>query len=256
MQANQLTTACSCLLLGLISLPASGDTQLHAFGGGEMGLGTFSFEYKLDQQIVFPVANLTGGLAYGRFNLAANVSGSMQDADISEEDYTGDASRQDLDITLGYQLNRTFSLFVGYKSGETELHKKSRLDGVGSSNESYKQEGLFAGFGMGVAFENAGKLDFSVAYADLDASNRFTADGDGADPGEDKEFDDIEGRTSGDSNGFSVNLGWSIPLRGNLLFRTKVKYNRYQQDIRFEGQQFNNITEDSTMLLVGVVGVF
>ena len=96
----------------------------------------------------------------------------------------------------------------------------------------------------------------SVVFAVTDARNKFIADGDGADDGEEKEFDDISGKSSGDSQGYSYNLSWTMPMRGNLLFRTRLRVNRYKQDIHFQGQTFSDIIESSSMLLVGVTRVF
>ena len=230
--------------------------EIHTFGGLEMGYGTFSFEQKLDQPVVFPVANLTAGAAYRRFNAALNLSGSVQGAEVSEEDFTGTAERRDYDLTFGYQANDYLSAFVGYKSGKTNLDRLSRDEIPLASSEYYKQAGPFAGVNIGRSFESAGKLDFSIAYALLDGDNLFARDGDGVEAGEVREFDDIDGNSSGRSSGYSINLGWTIPISGNLLFRSKLRRNSYQQDIRFDGQDFNGVREKSNMLLVGVIGVF
>ncbi|MFT5483971.1 MAG: hypothetical protein ACI9GW_002630 [Halieaceae bacterium] len=244
------------VILPAVSM-ADSDAEIRKFGGLELGWGTFSFEQKIDKKVVFPVANLTAGIAYERFSLALNVSGSMSDADVSEEDFTGTASRRDYDLTAGYQVNSNISIFGGYKDGKTDLDVIGRDEDepyVGS--EFYKQSGPFIGANFGWNFTDAGKLDVSLAYASLDAKNQFFADGDGADEGEEPEFDDITGRNSGDSSGYSFNVSWTMPIGGNLLFRTKFKLNSYDQDINVQGAKFNGIEEESAMLLVGVIGVF
>ncbi len=250
------------LLVASASLPTAGwadnHTEIRSFAGLEVGYGTFSFEQKIDKEVVFPVANLTAGMAYERFNLALNVSGSMSDADVSEEDFTGDASRRDYDLTVGYQLNENISVFLGYKSGKTDLDVLGRdEDEPYSDSEYYEQSGPFVGINFGWRPTENGKLDVSLAYADLDAENRFFADNDGQDEDEEApEFDDISGRNSGSSDGYSLSISWTMPLTGNLLFRTKFRHNSYEQDIRVDGQTFNGITEESSMLLVGILGVF
>jgi hypothetical protein len=246
-----------CLTFTVIGAHAQNRAEIHPFVGLELGYGTYSFEEKLDQTVVFPVANLTGGLAYQRFNLALNISGSLQAADVSEADFVGEADRQDFDLTAGYQINSILSVFVGYKSGETNLDLVSRNPTAPTTgNEYYRQNGPFVGVSIGKSFANAGKLDFSIAYADLDADNKFFSDNDGVEPGETLEFDDINGTTQGSSTGYSINLGWTMPIQGNLLFRSKLKYNSYEQDITSQGVTFNDIQEKSTMLLVGVISVF
>ncbi|MAV24864.1 MAG: hypothetical protein CMQ05_01935 [Gammaproteobacteria bacterium] len=52
-----------------------GAPYLNTYIGLEGGLSIFSFEEKIDQQLVFPMANLTGGIAWERFTLAGTLSG-------------------------------------------------------------------------------------------------------------------------------------------------------------------------------------
>ena len=229
---------------------------LHKFVGIEMGYDTYSFDNKIDDDVVFPVANLTAGLAYQRYSAVLNVSGSIADASVSEEDVYGDASRQDIDLTFGYQIHTNVSVFIGYKDGQTDFSTVNRDPAIASGNEYYRQNGPYAGVNLNWSIADAGKIALSVAYADLDAENKFIADGDGADDGEEKEFDDISGKSSGSSQGYSYNLSWTMPMRGNLLFRTRLRVNRYEQDIRYQGQTFSGINESSSMLLVGVTRVF
>ena len=243
-------------------LPAS----LHAaspsrvFGGLEFGLSTYEFDQKLDQKVVFTTANLTGGMSYGRYNFIASYAFSIDDADVSEEDFIGDAERTDLDLIVSRQMTDEFSLFVGYKIGETELRSLSREneeDGGPKQDESFEQEGLFVGASYTWSFENAGRLSASIAYADLDADNEFVSDEEVDDEDDEPlEFDDISGKSSGSSEGFSYNLAWTMPLKANLLFRSKLRINRYEQDVKFQGQKFDNIDENSTALLLGLVYVF
>ena len=47
-----------------------------------------------------------------------------------------------------------------------------------------------------------------------------------------------------------------MPLSGNLLFQARFKMNDYQQDITFEGNEYNDIDETYTSLLVGLAYVF
>lgn len=231
--------------------------DLRTFAGIETGLGTFSFEEKLDNEVVYPVVNLTAGVAYGRFSTAVNISGSIADADVSEEDYTGDASRTDFDLIAGYQVLNNLNVFVGYKSGETELDLVGRdeEDPI-RGTESYQQSGPFVGVSASWRPTETGKLDVSIAYAALDADNKFISDGGELEPGEEIEFDDIQGSTSGDSSGYSLSVSWTMPITGNLLFRTRYRYNSYEQDIEFEGAKFNDIREESSSLTVGVLAAF
>jgi len=125
-----------------------------------------------------------------------------------------------------------------------------------SGNEKYKQSGPYLGVNMNWAIPDAGKIAFSVAYAVLNADNVYVDDGDGVGVGETREFDDISGKNNGDTTGYSFSLGWTMPIKGSLLFRSRLKVNQYKQDIRYDGVNYNNISESSTMLLVGVTNIF
>jgi len=252
---------------------AAGKPTLHKFAGYEMGYGTYAFGEKLDHKIVFPVASLTAGLAYQRFSYVLNLSGSLSDADISEEEQVGRGARRDIDLTVGYQLSKKISLFIGYKDGVSKIDFNARDPAAiyGTGNERYEQQGLFAGVNVNWAYKNAGKLSLSVAYARFDASNHFLQDElyDPAPPlpaiADEFEFDDVGGDSQGATTGFSYTFSYTLPIKGSLLFRTRLRVNAYQQDI--SGTQavvgndnypyaFTNISESSTMLLVGVTSVF
>lgn len=254
----------------LFSQASTAAPTLHKFMAYEMGYGTYRFEEKLDHKIVFPVANIAAGLAYQRFSYVLNLSGSLSDADISEEEQIGNGARRDIDLTIGYQLNKKISAFVGYKDGVSKIDLMNRLSpvGPGNGNERYQQKGLYAGINYNWAYKNAGKLAVSVAYARFDAQNTFLADEIYNSFTDDEfEFDDVTGSNEGTTTGFSYTLNWSMPIKGNLLFRTRLKINRYEQDISGlyyddnDGSsdnyfKFSNIVESSTMLLVGITSIF
>jgi len=237
-------------------------STLHKFAGYEMGYGTFKFAEKLDHKIVFPVANLTAGLAYQRYSIVINLSGSLSDAAVSEEEMSGTGRRQDNDLTIAYQLNKVASIFLGYKQGETNLLLINRDPAVvGGGQEAYKQNGAFIGANLNWSIEGAGKLGVTAAYAALQSDNLFIADGDGVAAGETLEIDDIGGEISGNSSGYSVALSWSMPMKGHFIFRTRLRVNQYQQDIDYlhsdnQTYHFNGVAESSTMLLVGVTSIF
>lgn len=125
-----------------------------------------------------------------------------------------------------------------------------------SHSEKYSQKGPYVGGSFTYRFERAGSLNFSVAYASLDATNKFRANTDDDDEEEDPEFDDLTGKVDGKTKGFSYALSWTMPLSGQLLFQTKFKINDYKQDIKFLGQRFDNIDETYTSLHVGLAYVF
>ncbi|MDH5359911.1 MAG: hypothetical protein OEX03_05060 [Gammaproteobacteria bacterium] len=233
------------------------DSTLHTYAGFESGYGTYRFEEKLDHTVVYPVGNLMLGATYQRFNYSLNLSGSLAVGGVSEESYTGSASRQDIDLTIAYQISKGFSAFAGYKFGRSDVHIFNYIPPTPLDNhEFYLQQGPFLGINYNLNLEAAGKLSFSLAYAALAARNKFIADGDGVAPGELPEFDDYTGYTSGYSSGYSYSIGWSKSLQGQFIFRTRLRVNHYDQDIRHSGLVFNNISEGSTMLMVGITYIF
>ncbi len=231
--------------------------------GLSMGYGTFSFPEKLDHDITFPNANLTVAMISGQWQASINAGVSLDDATISEEEDVGTASRDDIDFTLGYKVNNSWSVFAGYKSGETKIEFINREDldeGIAIPlYESYAQVGPYIGVNYSWSFEKAGRLSVSVAYAYLQAENHFRANADEEDDEDEDdsiEFDDLTGDVKADLNGFSYGVTWTMPLSGRLIFQTKLKLNDYQMDIPVDGKTFKNIDQSITSLNVGLAYVF
>lgn len=253
------------LAIGLIApgnALADKPVDLHFIGGLALGYSNFEFPAKLDHDLTFPVYQLHGGIAYKRFYVVANLADSFSDAEVSEEEDIGEASRYDRDISLGYQLTPVWGVFAGYKTGKTTIDYQSRedLDEGGPApvrEEYYEQEGPFLGISYTKKFERAGRLSLSLAYADLDASNRFVRDADDDDDDDEKpEFDDLTGTVSGDSTGLALGIRWSIPVSGNLLYYMSFRVNDYQQDLSIDGNRYDNIDEKITYLTTGLFAVF
>ena len=226
--------------------------------GASLGYTEYSFPAKLDHDLNFPTASLLLAAAKNDWQLSINASGSIDDADISEEEDTGDASREDLDVTLTYKVSKKWEVFAGYKDGETELSFTPRDpegDEFSRSRERYAQEGPYVGASYSWRFQKAGTLCFSLAYADLNATNTFSANTDDDEEGEIPEFDDLTGKVKGDTTGFSYGVNWTMPLSKRLLFQAKFKVNDYQQDIKFNGVRYDNIDETLNSLTVGLAYV-
>lgn len=238
--------------------------DLRVVTGVSFGYSDFSFDEKLDHNISFPSVSVPIALTSGNWQVSANLQSTLQDADISEEEDVGKASRDDYDFTVGYRATQHWTLFAGYKYGKTSIQFTPRDseddDELMVTDESYKQSGPFIGVSYGWRFENAGSLNISVAYADLSATNNFSANTDDEDEeGESDEaieFDDITGNVTGDTKGLSYSVSWTMPISSNLLFQTRLKLNDYQQDIDYQGTRFNDIDETFTSLHVGVAYVF
>jgi hypothetical protein len=238
--------------------------------GLSLGYSDFSFPEKLDHDISFPSANIPIALTMGNWQLALNASSTLANAEIAEEEDIGEASRKDLDLTLGYRVTKNWSLFAGFKYGKTKMSfvprdfdeeidedkEEDEAATVELTDESYSQKGPFIGASYSWQFEKAGSLSVSLAYASLDATNNFSANTDEEEEEELAEFDDLTGQVKGETKGFSYGLSWTMPLSSNLLFQTRFKINDYQQDIVVNGERFENIDETFTTLHVGLAFVF
>lgn len=269
-------SAVSCLPLLLSShivIAQEGFDSIRVVTGLSLGYSDFSFPEKLDHNISFPSANIPIALTMGNWQLSVNASSTLADADIAEEEDIGEASRKDLDLTLGFRVSRNWSLFAGYKYGKTEMtfvprdideeiveddeDEGKKINAVQMIKESYSHKGPFIGASYSWQFEKAGSLSLSLAYASLDATNNFSANTDEEEEADEvTEFDDLSGQAKGDTKGFSYGLSWTMPLSSNLLFQTRFKINDYQQDIIVDGERFKNIDETFTTLHIGLAYVF
>ena len=246
-------------LSSISSALADKPVDLHLIGGGSLGYSSFDFPAKLDHKLTFPVYQINAAIAYKKFYLVINLADSLANADVSEEEDVGSASRYDRDLSVGYQMTSSWGVFAGYKTGETKIdfYNREELDDGTATvrEESYLQKGPFVGVSYSKKFSSAGKLSFSLAYADLNAINTFTRDVD-IDPGEDPEFDDLEGTVKGKVKGLSYGVRWSIPVSGNLLYYANFKVNDYKQDITFNNIQYNDIDQTITYFTTGIVYVY
>jgi hypothetical protein len=258
---SKIALACALILPQLgIANPSLAEVRMVT--GASLGYSNFSFPEKLDQEISFPSISIPVTVAADKWQLSANLQTTLSDAQISEEEDVGQASRDDLDLTLGYRLSNNWTIFGGYKYGTTDVQFTPRDaddedEPIAITNESYEQEGPFIGASYSWQFERAGNLSFTLAYARLDAINDFSANTDEEEEDDEPvEFDDITGRVEGNTNGFSYSLSWTMPVSSNLVFQTRFKVNDYKQDIVFDNVEFSGIDERFTSLHVGLAYVF
>lgn len=224
--------------------------------GANAGYSEFQFREKIDTSIAFPTYGLSATASWRRNYVTVAFGGSFIDANVSEEDFTGEADRRDLDIAIGRQVTDRIGVFAGWKDGRTELRLEPRDEDLPPGRERYGQEGPYLGASFTQRTEDYGSFSFSLAYAWLDADNRFVADPDGADEGELPEFDDLTGNVNGDARGFSYGLAWTKPLGAELLYRAQLKVNDYEQDLDFGGLNFDGVDQRFTSFTIGLSYVF
>ena len=199
-----------------------------------------SFDEKLDSDTSFPSYAVFGSMSAGKAYAAVSYFDSIGSENISEEDELGDANRSDLDLTVGYRFTDSWTGFIGYKDGETDIEFRVRDSDI-VQNEYYREDGFYAGASYSLRFKNAGALNFTAAYIRFDSDLRFTEGVEGDDDeGEEEapEFDDLEGTFSGDADGFSLGVSWVMPLTQHVAFRTLYKINDYQLEVDAEGMRF------------------
>ncbi len=229
-------------------------------GGVSAGYTRLDFPQKLDSEPTFASAIVFGAASYDRFYATLSYADSLADEKISEEEDIGDASRQDIDLSLGYRLTDNWSLFVGYKDSETDVDFVSREGGF-KRDESYQQDGFFLGASYSIDFASAGTLSLNVAYAELDSDNRFAADIEDEDEeGEDSEegrpeFDDLSGSVSGDVDGLSYGISWQMPLGEEMAFSANFKVNDYEETVRVGGVGYS-VDQTITFFNIGLVKIF
>jgi hypothetical protein len=247
-------------LLLFLPLAGSAETDIRWVMGASFGYSQFEFKEKLDHEVSFPTANFLVAATVDAWQISVNSTFTLTDADVSEEEERGKASRSDIDITIGRQVVDNWSLFAGYKRGDTDvtfISREAEDEGIiEATEENYEFSGPYIGLSHSWRFEKAGSLSLTVAYAFLSADNVFAANVDDSDEEDELEFDDISGRNKGDLEGLSYALSWTMPLSGQLLFQTKFKIIDYQMDITFDDQLFKGIDQNFSSLQVGLAYVF
>ena len=221
---------------------AQEDSKLTIILSTDFGVSDIDFPAKLDQKLTYHV--LTPGItfAYGDLYLTGKHGFSLSDADVSEEEEIGSADREDTDITVGYRINKHLSIFTGFHSGKSEIKFVPRDPEDNSDatafTDSYEEEGIHVGTSYSFSLGEAGALSASVAYAKLDADNTFNQNIDDVTEGDATQLDDVGGRVSGDSTGFSYGVRWTMSLTKKVFYAASFKVNDFKQDISIGGREF------------------
>lgn len=206
------------------------------------------FDNDRDYEETLYYADLSLGAAIQNFYIAANVEvpivdteydqslvGTQTEARIPNVDTTdsGDLSRFDYALTLGYNIWEGLSVFTGYKFGETELDADVGANSNVPQNfeTSYEEKGYFAGASYAFNIADAGTLSLSIAYANLDAEYSESGDfGTPSSPTNTQEAlaDDVF--YDGDADGFSYGIKWTGRLADSLQYNIGLKYQKYELD--------------------------
>lgn len=197
----------------------------------------------------FTMVGISFAAAYQNFYASIDYNESIKDFVKFEDTYVQSFSREDYSFTAGYNFWKDFTLFGGYKSGETRILVYGDSDGGSNQDLSLHDSGPFLGLGYAISFRDKGSLGFNVAYAAMKGEFKF------------REYEVAgvdKGGTKGDTTGYSYGVTWSGELAGSLTYRIGLKVNQYRfedKDIAFDGNDLS-FDEKFTIFTLGVANYF
>ena len=178
---------------------------------------------------VFTMLSLSGGMVVENFYVTANLENSLFDAKLDGVVYGGDSdslSRADRNITFGYYLRNTLSVFAGYLTGKTEDNYSSPLGNNETGTISFSENGPFVGANYLVLFtKGALSLNFAYAFLDGEYKNSYKND---ATAGERK--------YTGDTTGISLGAKYVGQWTDNVNYYAGAKINLFD----FSSATFNS----------------
>jgi len=195
---------------------------------------TLKYETELADTSVTTQENTQGFVAY-----QLNIPGGSTDVE-----------REDMSITLGYNIWTSLNFFVGYMKGKTELTPDPgcgfsppdsgcldagfnptptallnlaidhQYGGLSDYQQTYEEEGPYIGLSYAWQVADAGSLSFSAAYAKMDGEYR---DNYAAVANQNFKY-------TGDSTGTSFGLTWTAPLGESSNYFIDIREQKYDMD--------------------------
>lgn len=206
-------------------------------------------------QIKGPLWGIGGTVASGRFFGDFYYQSTFDDNNSDTEQQTNtngmfinnflggvNAKHTDWALSMGYIINDQWSVFAGYKSGNTEwsqskqqtlLSPKIDLIGVYYVNFKFEQDGPFIGTSYSFLL-GSGALNFKAAYAYLSGdyySNYSEVEYPPLSGSGDRRDESDQINLDGNSNAFSVGVSWIQPLSENMGYSIGANYHRYKFDL-------------------------
>lgn len=193
--------------------------------------GTIAYEKFFGDFYYQSTANIT---AYSAIDQQlTNSNGIRYDQNLGDVD----AQHSDWAISLGYAINDQWSVFAGYKSGNTEWDQTFKqnfpppdpsLIANGQLNAEFAQDGPFIGTSYSFLI-GPGALTFKAAYAYLDGTYKWNAN---ATVYDDPPYDQIsQWKLDGNSNAYSLGVSWTQLMANNLGFSLGANYHNYKFDM-------------------------
>ena len=167
------------------------------------------------------------------------------DDNITEDINYGDVSgqRQDWAISFGYMITDQWSVFAGYRSGNTKWDQTTNIyayqEPYGQSkfdnnlSNRFEQDGPFLGTSYSLSI-GPGLFTIKAAYTYLNGAYKYYENWIYYPPpynGEGYESFRFESNLDGNSNAFLIGLSWMQWLTENLELSLEANYHRYKFDL-------------------------
>lgn len=148
------------------------------------------------------------------------------------------ARHADWALSLGYMITDQWSVFAGYKSGNTKWDQSSQINSMlgskslreqGNLNVEFEQDGPFLGASYSLLI-GPGALTFKAAYAYLNGTYKWdlsTVEYENTVPVPLTQFINLDGN----SNAYSFGVSWTQSLTDNLGISFGANYHWYEFDM-------------------------
>jgi hypothetical protein len=218
----------------------------------KVALGHKSSELVIrDRRFTPEFVTLDIALTVGMRGLFVTLDNDLSVKDAIETDPNGLIfySRHDMNLTLGYSFS-SFSVFTGWRTGETKAHYTGSNNAFGTRSEGY-----YVGTGGAYSFGESGqRLYGSIAVARLEGEVTLT------EPLVDTSafaLGNAPSEIKGTSVGVSATLGWSGPLSERATWHIEYKLNQFafEDDEKFGGLDLS-YEENFQTLYLGVTHFF
>ncbi|MBE9563797.1 MAG: hypothetical protein IMF17_01030 [Proteobacteria bacterium] len=214
------------------------DVEFSTFDGSTGTRAVFSFDVL--------TLDYAGTFYYQNFYTRLKLSRTIQDDTIFSSGAVINATREDLDLTVGYFIGAGFSGFIGYKRADFEAI--SAVDGISvpgevNSKTKFVDDGPFIGVSYSLPLQDS-SFSFSFAYADMDGEIR-------------RSTVTVDQSTTGSTTGASYFASWSKPVSDSTTFIVSLNAVRYDFDDEEDGLGNDQSTEQSfDIISVGISHYF
>ncbi len=190
---------------------------------------------------VFNTLDIALNSAMDKLYLSLSYGTSIDNASISSGQADLEFSRTDLNITAGYRLNESLSVFGGFLSGETQVEfiNVVVIPAVVFLDEELTESGPFIGINYDYPMRT-GNISGSIAFARLDGKDKLTDS-----LGSNSDF--------GSTSGFSFGAKWSADFQKTMSYFVSVKRNQFT--FKSDATNFKS-DENFTIFSIGVTKYF